>query len=178
MIKLNILLLFYLLTFCACEQNSNSWKADNISVSKDDSNNTIYKTHVCGDTGVIAILPIDTSYHWLFKNVTSLSLTDKDLQTVDNILMKCIKIHNAKQDTTKQFSEYIDLKNYKRQYIPFVNSKGEKKVYINCFCILDCGFDYWKKSLVHVDDGGSCFFQVTINLTTLEYEQFGTNGYG
>lgn len=177
MIKLNILPLFYLLTFCACGQNSNSTKTDNISVSKSDSSATFHNTQVCGDTSVIAILPIDTSYHWLFKNVTSLSLTDKDLQTVDNILTKCIKIHNNKQDTTKQFSEYIDLKKYKRQYIPFVNSKGEKKVYINCFCISDWGFDYWKKSLVQVDDGGSCFFQVTINLTTLEYEQFGTNGY-
>jgi len=177
MIKQNILPIFFLLAFYACGQNSNSKNTDNIIVSKENSNDTFHGTQSWKDTSVIAILPIDTIYHWLFENAKPLNLTEKDLQTVDNILADCIKTHNAKQDTTKEFSEYIDLKKYKRQYIAFINSKGEKKVYINCFCTSDWGFDYWKKSLVHVNDGGSCFFQVTINLTTLEYEKFGTNGY-
>ena len=177
MTKLNIIPLFCLLTLCGCGQNSNSKKTDDINVSKQSSTDTLHNTEGWSDTSVIAILPIDTSYHWLFENTKPLNLTEKDLQTADNILANCIIIHNAKQDTTRQFSEYIDLKKYKRQYIPLVNSKGEKKVYINCFCISDWGFDNWKKSLVQVDDGGSCFFQLIINLTTLEYEKFGTNGY-
>lgn len=177
MIKINILLFFYLLTFCSCGQNSNSRKTDNIIEAKGISNVILHDTHVWEDTSVIAILRLDTSYKWLFKNTTSFILTNKDLQNVDKILTSCIKIHDEKQDTTRPFSEYIDLKKYKRQYIAFVNSKGEKKVFINCFCISEWSFKYWKKSLVQVDDGGSCFFQVTINLNTLGYEQFKTNGY-
>jgi len=176
--KLNILPFFYLLTLWACVQKRSSKKIDNISAYKESSDDTLYNKQVWGDTSIIAILPIDTGFHWLFENAKPLDLSEKDLQTVDNILSDCIKIHNSRQDTTKQFSEYIDLKKYKRQYIPFVNSKGEKKVYINCFCKSDWGVANWKKSLVRVYDGGSCFFQVIINLTTFEYENFGTNGYG
>jgi hypothetical protein len=177
MIKLNSLLLFYIITLFSCGQNNNSKKTDNNIKSKEDTNTDSLAKQIFYDTSVIAILPIDTNYHWLFKNVTSVKLTNKDLEIVDVILTSSIKLHNYKQDTTKEFNEYIDLKKYKRQYVPFVNSKGEKKVYINCFCTSDWSFDNWKKSLVQVDDGGSCFFQVTINLTTAECEKLFTNGY-
>jgi hypothetical protein len=34
----------------------------------------------------------------------------------------------------------IDLKKYKRQYIAVTNSKGEKEVWVNCFC------NTWRKN--------------------------------
>lgn len=107
-----------------------------------------------------------------------MDLTNEELCKVERLLIDCINTNNVKQDTTKPFSEFIDLKRYKRQYVAFIDSKGQRKVYVNCFCVDDWGFDYWKKYLVRVADGGSCFFQLTINLSKLKYEQFTTNGYG
>ena len=53
--------------------------------------------------------------------------------------------------------------------------KGEKKVYVNCFCLSGGNFIEWKKLMHIVDDGGSCFFNVIINLTTIECEQLNVN---
>ena len=164
-----IFVLLILIGAVSCGQNKPSTKAFDTTV----------KEKLVFDTSKIALLPIDTSDRWLFKDANPVNLTNKDLKAVDKVLNDCINAHNSKQDTTKKFSEYINLENYKRQYVPFIDSKGEKKVYVNCFCLPDTQgeFDYWRQSLVQVMDGGSCFFQVTINLTNNTYEQLYTNGY-
>ncbi len=178
MTQVNIfpLLVFTILSSCG-QSNSVNPKNNNISTLNNNID-TISKIQFHLDTSIIAILPVDKSNPWLFKDAKAIDLTNEDLGKVDQLLIDCINTHNVKQDSTKQFSEFIDLKKYKRQYVPFIDSKGERKVYVNCFCTLDSGFDYWKKFLVQVDDGGSCFFQLLINLTKLKYEQFSTNGYG
>jgi len=129
------------------------------------------------DTNKIAILPIDTTNHRLFKNASSTELTKQDLKIIYGLLTACINSHNFNRDTTNTFSKYIHLSKYKLQYVPFIDSKGDKKVYINGFCVLD-DFTYWKQTLVDVADGGSCFFHVTLNLTTNKYEKLFINAYG
>jgi len=129
------------------------------------------------DTSRIVILPIDTANHWVFKDATTTQLTNQDLQTINKLLLACVTVHNVKQDTTTEFSEYIDLKKYKLQYVPFIDGNGHKKVYVNSFRDSDWGCDYWKQSLVVVDDGGSCFFHLTVDLTQNSFEQLFTNGY-
>ena len=167
-------LLFCVLLFACAQTNSTNQK---VPIIKPPITNldTLPDTPVNFDTSKIAILRVDTAYVWLFKNTTSINLVNKDIQTIDRLLSDCINAHNKKQDTTKKFSEYIDLKNYKRQYVPFTNSKGEKKVYVNCFCLSGGNFIEWKKLMHIVDDGGSCFFNVIINLTTIECEQLNVN---
>jgi hypothetical protein len=177
MIRLNILLPIFCSVLVACAQNETlNSKGD----TKQNSKDTTIDRQLSFDTSKIVILSIDTSNPWVFKDVTSIELTNQELTRIDELLDDCIKVHNITEDTTREFSEYIDLKKYKRQYIPFLNSKGEKKVYVNCFCISAYvnEFDYWKKDLVEVEDGGSCFFHVTINLKDNKYEQLYTNGYG
>ena len=133
------------------------------------------------DTGRIAILPLDSIHgHWLFGKASGVQLTNGDLKIIDSLLNECINQHNSKQDTTKRFSEYIDLHRYRLQYIAANDSTGERKIYINGFCFIDgdADFDYWRKALVTVDDGGSCFFHLTINLNRKKYGHLFTNGYG
>ncbi len=178
MTRLNVLLVLCCLMSFSCEQNNSASKSQ--VINKSNISDTISIKQLSFDTSKIAFLPIDTANPWIFKEATSLSLTNQDLEVIDKLLSACIKVHNDKQETKKEFSEYIDLKKYRRQYVSFIDSKGEKKVYVNCFCISDFvhEFDYWKRTLVEVDDGGSCFFHVTINLSRHEYEQLFTNGYG
>ncbi len=180
MLKICFLPLFLFLCFilCSCKQTPVPEEAytGSKTVNPKDSNS---KEQLSMDTRKIAILPIDTSNHWTFKDAVPFQVTNQDLQDlqeVDKLLHACIDSFNKTQDTTKTFSEYINLANYKRQYVPYVTSKGEKKVYINCFCTPD-HFDYWKKSLVEVMDGGSCFFQLTLNLSLKQYEKLHLNGY-
>ena len=178
MTKLSFLLILSFALVISCGQSSSKNSKNNTVANAKKTTDTIPTAQFYLDTNIIAILPIDKSNPWLFKNAKSVNLTNEELINVDLILKACLNTHNVKQETTKQFSEFIDLKKYKRQYVPFIDANGERKVYINCFCTTDWGFDHWKKTLVEVDDGGSCFFQLIINLTKLKYEQFSTNGYG
>jgi|GEM_PF-1562598 len=151
------------------------------AVSKDiNSKDKNLNKHLSVDTSKIAILAIDSSNHCILERAIPFQLTKKDIKKIYKLLNDCINSKIKKEDTTKRFSQYINLKNYKRQYVPFINSKGEKKVYINCFCFheYENEFEDWKKSLVEVEDGGKCYFHLIVNLTNNSYEKLYTNGYG
>lgn len=174
MTKTKIALIIFLLAFFACGQNKTS--KGSLQLKQD----SVTSQQIIFDTTKIAILPIDTIFHLVFKDAAPLQLANEDLHSIDILLNDCIKTHNRKQDSTNEYSEFIDLKKYRRQYVPFIDSKGSKKVYVNCFCShndVPGEFDYWKKTLLIVNDGGSCFFHLTLNLTTNKYEELYTNGY-
>lgn len=133
------------------------------------------------NTSLITIIPYDTSsLHWVFKNYKPASLTNDDLKTIDGLLNICIAEYNIEQE--KKINDFnaknpdskilrsnfiIDLSKYKRQYITATDLKGEKQVWVNCFC------DNWdtnsRKNPLIVMDGGNCYFNLKINLTTEKY---------
>lgn len=98
------------------------------------------------------------------------SLTNADIKAIDEIFKAAVSKNNL--DTS-----YF---HYKRQYVPFVDKDGQKKVWINCFCAEqdDNEFVNWKKSVVIVDDGGSCFFNFIINLADKTFYNLEVNGVG
>jgi len=101
-------------------------------------------------------------------------ITSTDLKEVDNLLIASIASYNDNTLIQKTFKEPIELKHYRRQYVPFINSQGEREVYVNCFCTVSMQ-DGWKEHLVYVMDGGNCFFHVTVNLNKRTYEDFRVN---
>jgi hypothetical protein len=103
-----------------------------------------------------------------------LNLTNADLIETDKILNDCFRTSIIQPHTKNSVS--TKLSDYKRQYIPYINQIGQKLVWVNCFC--DDEELYWKKEIVEVEDGGYCFFHVTVNLTTKTFDQFLMNGYG
>jgi hypothetical protein len=122
------------------------------------------------DTNNITIIPVDTTDKWQprFKISKTAELTIEDFREVEILLTKCLKTNDRN----------LDLEKYKRQYVVYINLKGEKEVYVNCFCSGNNNeFSYWKKHLVEVLDGGECFFNVTVNLTTHKYGFLYINGY-
>jgi hypothetical protein len=139
------------------------------------------------DTSLLAILPFDTTQHWFFKDGQPTDLSSKELSQIEHILQKCISNYNPEQEKrieeiNKEHPEYklnknafiIDLSKYKRQYVPVLNAKGEKEVWINCFC--NTWNSDWKKNLIFVHDGGNCYFNVKVNLTTGKYYELIVNG--
>ena len=130
------------------------------------------------------------SMYWRFsKDYRPAELTKEEISQAEFLMLKRIEEYN--QVRTQKFHE-MDTKypeynfqietfiienptKYARQYIPAINSDGEKILYINAFCSLQ-GHDYWKNSLVEVMDGGECYFQVIINMETKEVVEFSVNG--
>jgi hypothetical protein len=114
-------------------------------------------------------------------------LTQAEIEEIEIILKQCIDAYNPDQkiqfDTiSKAHPDYnlkidnfvIDLTRYKRQYFPVINSAGQKEVWVNCFCN---DFDKnWRTEMLIVDDGGNCYFNLTINLTTKTFSSFMVNG--
>ena len=118
----------------------------------------------------IAIFNLD-SEPWLrarFDNSKPYILTNADIDRIDQIFKKCVIENNI---NTNYF-------HYRKQYVPFIDKKGKRKVWINCFCEDSYDFSYWKKNIVFVDDGGSCFFNVIINITDRTFSDLRVNGYG
>lgn len=111
------------------------------------------------------------SHDFVFKNVKSSNLDDSEIEKLENITSEAVEKYNLKQN---EYGKIKDLSEYKFQYIPVYNSKREKEVWVNAFCS-DFKID-WKKQIVAVDDGGSCYFNLKINLTNSNVYDFWVNG--
>ena len=134
-----------------------------------------------------AIITYDTAQHWIFRNDTPATLSTKEINDIEDILKLFVAEYNAAQEkyiaeTQLKLPDHklanedfmIELKNYSRQYVPVINAKGEKEIWVNCFCIIS-GTD-WRERVVIVDDGGKCFFNLKVNLTTRTYYDESVNG--
>ena len=138
------------------------------------------------DTSKIAIIPYDTSDHWYFKDCKPTSLSSKDIRDAEKILNECVInsnkvskrfIEKNHPELSSHVNEYlINLNEYKRQYIPVINSKGETEICINCICEQRAKNSGWKMNPIIVEDGGKCFFHVKVNLTLGKYYGFCANG--
>lgn len=140
------------------------------------------------DTSIIAILPHDAQHMFCFENTQQATLSSDDLAILEGLLISCIEMYNLEQEKlliemssnspTHKFDKkdfLIDLAKYKRQYIAVINSSGEKEVWINCFC--SAPTKNWREQLVVVKDGGNCYFNLKVNLTTGQCYDLMVNGY-
>ncbi len=116
----------------------------------------------------------DVKNLWELQNTKPAVLTDEDLAAINEIFPKAINDYNEK--ITGKYGKLTDLSKYKRQLVPYLNAKGEKEVWVNCFCS-DFGQD-WRKEIIQVDDGGRCFFNLRINLMTKKGFDLRVNGQG
>jgi hypothetical protein len=174
------LYIFYFVTFLflACGQNTSITKKVNRDSIQPNKIDTAAGTRFSIDTNKIAILSSEKIDFFGLKDSIPAKLTNADLILIDTFLTSSVRDHNSGIDSTKLYEDYIDLKKYKRQYVPYINSNGEKIVFINCFCNGIDNSDTWKKKLLVVEDGGRCFFAVIINVTKQLYHQLLINGPG
>jgi hypothetical protein len=115
-----------------------------------------------------AIISIpDSNYVIIQNNEHPVTLSDEELKEVDTLLNLCINDFNAKGEKKR-----IDLSHYMLQYMPSMNSKGEKEVHIEGLCS-SFGEDWKTFNSATVMDGGKCFFNLTINLHSKKYTELG-----
>ncbi|HEY1056490.1 MAG TPA: hypothetical protein VGE24_15195 [Emticicia sp.] len=136
---------------------------------------------------MVAIISSDSVPGWIFKNGKRAELVNSDFGKIERLLENCINEYNAKQqkwynkakakypdDSIKIEYYIIDLKRYKRQYMVSTNPRGEKEVWVNCFCYTN--IENWKKGILMAKDGGNCFFNLKINITKETYYDLRVNG--
>lgn len=127
------------------------------------------------------ILDYKKDWDWMFKNARPTELSQKELSEIETIIEFAVKENNDQQKVKlekhnqglpstvrKRTGFEITLDSMKRQYVPIMNVKGEKEVWINLFCDA-AGFDTWKYTLMLAEDGGNCFFNLKVNLQTKSY---------
>jgi len=139
------------------------------------------------DTSIYTIIKYNVSDDWMFEHSRPASLNTDEIIEIEMLLTACIKEYNQTQlkrydSLNAVMPEYhfpksqfiIELKRYKRQFIAVTNKKGEKEVWVNCFCRE--GEGYWRKEIVEVKDGGNCFFNLKINLKKRTFSDLRVNG--
>lgn len=117
----------------------------------------------------------------------TIQLTKNDLAIIDQQIKVAVSDYNFErekylqkvrlEDTTttiKREDFFIDLKNYKRQYVAYINAKRQKEVWVNCFCSNE-GNDEWKSKIIEVRDGGKCYFNLRIIVEQKRYYEFIVN---
>ena len=125
------------------------------------------------------------TYKILTESSKTSEITEAEFNFINDALKECVAKYNnnvkegfrKRKEKRKNAKMYLikDLKNYKIQYVPYLNEKGEKEIWINGFC--DNFDSEWKRNIIYVFDGGNCFFNVKINVSTKECLSIGTNGY-
>ncbi|SDY06718.1 hypothetical protein SAMN05444411_1187 [Lutibacter oricola] len=125
------------------------------------------------------------TYKVLPKNAKKAELSDEEFRLVGKKTQEYIEIYNTqvnegfkKRGEKKKYAKMyriMKLTNYKIQYVPYLNQKGEKEIWINGFCD-DFNSD-WRKEIISVFDGGNCYFTIKLNLSSGECLSIGTNGY-
>ncbi|GAB3846309.1 hypothetical protein GCM10028822_06180 [Hymenobacter terrigena] len=170
--------------FSACSKQKQP--AQQIESGNAQASKTELESQLELDTTTFAILPFAQKSDYLFPKSKPAELSIKELLQVNDLLSKAVAEQNKAeendfQEIVKRFPEaakhrenyFINLSRYRRQLIVVVNTKGEKEVWVNCFC--NSGPNWRKEELV-VDDGGNCYFNVKINLTKAVWYDMMVNG--
>jgi len=143
---------------------------------------TIHQNRV--DTSNYAVIKFDSAKHKMYFDgqVQPAMLSSAELTKIDKIVTERILLYNKEgeqiaKDHGKQYLSWINptFKRYK-QVIPVMNGNDQKEVWVNCFCHKPWNNYDWKTDIVMVLDGGNCYFQLKINLTTSTVVSFSVNG--
>jgi hypothetical protein len=138
------------------------------------------KHYFSTDTSRYAILKPDSTPNYIFdKSYKPATLSDADIIQIEKLIDKKVSEVNDEVKATGHFkSEYIkNPQKFYKQFIAVINSKGEKEVWVNCCCTIYNRSD-WKTQILLVLDGGSCFFNLKINLSSNTVYDLMINGSG
>jgi hypothetical protein len=130
-------------------------------------------------TSIGNIAVINASATFDLKKYANSQISIEESEIIDHILKNVVEKYNSSETARLKlggFSESkIDLKNYKRQYVPYINSNGEKEIWIYCMHE-HFAHKSWKNEVLFAAGGGCNFFQITINPKTKSYRKLFVNG--
>lgn len=106
-------------------------------------------------------------------------LTCDEIKIAETILKKNLAALNANKINQTEGCPNISKKlcRYRRQYFGFINSKGEKVIWINMFWNKEFN-DKSKYELIGVNDGCSYYWNIEVNIKTNSLSNLQINGKG
>lgn len=128
------------------------------------------------DFDYVQIIPqVLEKKYWFDDYDHHYALNSTDMKESEEILYEAVKEH---QNEYSVMLTPESLCYFKRQYVAYLNQKGEKMIWINGFCrvmnipteIVLGEFEMilfdWENEISDVDDGGDCYWQILINMKT------------
>lgn len=136
------------------------------------------RTVLSYDTTKTAVIVLDKRSNYPFDSLEyrSATLTQEEVGQIEGYLIELVAEYN--NSLSVGHDEYkIDLKgrDYKKQLVAVTNLKDEKEVWVNCFW--DDWDKAWRTKIVVVHDGGPCYFNFKLNLTTKKSYDLSVNGF-
>lgn len=130
---------------------------------------------IISDTSQVSFLPNLVKFY---------NPTIQDYRNAEDLLIKELKNKSSEYLT---MLDTLSIRNYYRQYSFYRQTNNDSMVYINGLCeILEYPAESdgeiiwkpwnWKDELISVNDGGDCYWQVLINLTSRKVEYLMING--
>ena len=121
------------------------------------------------------IIEAGENMDWVFgKNYRNQTPSESDIETAEKLIIECF--NDQKRGTVNRLLNRKP-EDYTMQFVGAVNEKGEKIIWVNCFCSSEINyFKEWKTNLVMVKDGGNCFFNLKINADKNTYYDVMVNG--
>jgi hypothetical protein len=166
MIKTFIWTLLVTSTLTACRPESRKEQTDN------------GQDQLTYDTTKTAIISWDRTFNYPFDSINyqATMVTQDDINQIDSLLISSVtEYNNSLADGHEDYKIDFKSKDYKKQLLAVINSKGEKEIWVNCFC--DDWDKSWTREILIVHDGGPCYFNFKINLTRKKVFDFAVNGF-
>lgn len=174
---------FVIIILCSCSQESKTIAEKEKTEQVNDSDQIDFNPD---DTTRIVLLDLESTY-LKRKDRSNANLTIDEYSQIQSLIENRLEEYNKEEEIrySKLQIEYpnsklkkedfiINLSHYGRQYVAYINEKGEKEVWINCFCFVHN--NEWKKAVFTASDGGNCFFNLTVNLTMNKVLDLSVNG--
>ena len=88
------------------------------------------------------------------------------------------KLKQINYQKSDQFGPIIheNLPKYRRQYVGNINKKGQKIIWINFLWTKENDESRLAKDVLYVDDGGSYYWNIKVNIVTEELTDLMING--
>ncbi|RXK62677.1 hypothetical protein ESA94_06680 [Lacibacter luteus] len=129
------------------------------------------------DTLSVVILPFTTARNPFATKFKPAIRPKIDYCLIEELLTKAI--HTIYKDhLLSKRTMWIEeiMTSYKKLLIFATDNNAQSFVWINCLCKTQG--DYWRSHIPLIFDGGPCYFNLKLNLTTREYFDFSINSQG
>lgn len=134
---------------------------------------------------IIILKDQSKNLNFRYNGLETWTPSEKEIITSNSLINEAIENYNKKVNLSKNW----EMKpKYYYQLVPYISNNGDKKIYVNALCgnfvnnplpslteekqskVL------WKDEFFNVLDGGTCFWQMNINIKNSNYTDFSING--
>ena|SRR5690554_5789024 len=130
-----------------------------------------------------AVISTDLSHVKGFANTEISDLSRNEITILEQLIVECISEYNEEKRKSSELQEselshylIMEFNNYKRQYVPVINEIGEKIIWVNAFCSAPNDWD-WHTQILGTEDGGNCYYSLSVNITQKTCYGIRVNGY-